>query len=507
MLNETQRKIVETLQESINIDVSDFGKLKVTQTPGYTDSSLQIPDFAVGIMATLGLVIERFANMRGLENSSIGIDRRHSQLMFNSVFYHYHNGWAVSMEDTKVDINSFYPTRDGRWVNFNGAYPKIRKGLLEYLNSPHSKTAIRASTMLRKSSQIESDLAELNLCGVIYRSPEEWLDHPQGAFLHGIQPIHTTKVGQSFKKVPKAHGRPLEGIRVLDLTRVVAGPNLGRQLAEQGADVIHIRHPYLDSIYCVAIESSYGKKNIFLDYKNDSDRKIFESLISEADLLVCGYRRDALDKAGFTRARLQELNGDLITVRLNAYGPGGPWSGLRGWEQLAQTCTGAAYLHTESNDYPEPHLIPALVNDYGTGYLGSIGAIASLIKRQNGEGIHDVDVCLAKTSMFLTEFNNNRDPAEPLSSKDLKAYMVDQETPNGVFTRVSPPVAFDRTPSYAYRPNSIIGSTPPDIGWDSEEDIQKSLAAAVPHYPSRLAADDLLRGVELGFGIEDKGKD
>lgn len=501
MFTPLQKNIYEIIVSSLGLNLQPQKKLSVLQTPGYLQSCIQVHDFASAIMGAFGLAVEELGQLRGLPAQQVTIDRRHSGMILNSVFYHYQNGWAVSMAETLTPVNNFYKTKDNRWVCYNGAYPHLRDGILEHLNCANNNIAIAAATAGRLSHHLENNIGDLNLCGVIMRSPEEWLAHPQGKYLASIPPIEIKNTGNNKCEIATAYCRPLEGIKVVELTRAIAGPTIGRQLAEQGADVIHIRHPYKPFLYPLEIETSYGKKNVYLDYYIDEEREHFEKLISEADILICGYRTNALDKAGFDEKRLRELNKNLIIVRLNAYGFDGPWANHRGWEQNAQTCSGLAYLHSTGSD--EPHLIPALISDYSTGYLGALGAVAALIRRQQEGGGWEIHVSLTRTVMLATQFADNQEEAKPLTMEDLQQYAIDQETPEGIFTRIAPPVIFSTTPSMAIRPNSIIGSSPENIGWN--QPITKETPAKCPHIPSRLAKENKLNGVELGHGIEVRG--
>ncbi|MGZ9115677.1 MAG: CoA transferase [Methylocystis sp.] len=179
-----------------------------------------------------------------------------------------------------------------------------------------------------------------------------------------------------------AAGRPLDRLRVLDFTHVVAGPTIGKLLAEHGADVIHCRNPYLDHILGFDIDTSFGKKTAYIDLRADADRARALDLARDCDVFVQGFRWGSLAKRGFRPQELWRINPRLVYVEVNAYGFQGPWAERRGWEQLAQAATGLAAKH--SAELGEPALIPAYFNDYGSGCLGALGVLSALLRPRRG---------------------------------------------------------------------------------------------------------------------------
>ena len=173
--------------------------------------------------------------------------------------------------------------------------------------------------------------------------PEEWLAHPQGQAIADAPPIEIVRQGDGARVAfEPAASRPLERLRVLDFTHVVAGPTIGKLLAEHGADVIHCRNPYLDHILGFDIDTSFGKKNAYVDLRADADRARALELIRDCDVFVQGFRWGSLAKRGLGSEDLWRVNPRLIYVEVNAYGFEGPWAERRGWEQLAQAATGLA---------------------------------------------------------------------------------------------------------------------------------------------------------------------
>ena len=193
-----------------------------------------------------------------------------------------------------------------------------------------------------------------------------------------------------------------------------------------------------------------------------------------------GFRWGSFARRGFVPEDLHRVNPRLIYIEVNAYGFQGPWAERRGWEQLAQAATGLATLH--SAKLGKSALIPAYFNDYGSGCLGALGALAALLRRADEGGSWLVRVALAKTAMLGTRFASNQEPIVPIVDSELDRYLVDQESPIGLLTRIAPAVGLDRSPAYVDRAGSFPGSSTLDIGWGPDP----MLPHAVPHRPTAI---------------------
>jgi crotonobetainyl-CoA:carnitine CoA-transferase CaiB-like acyl-CoA transferase len=328
---------------------------------------------------------------------------------------------------------------------------------------------------------LEDELSERGMCAAVLRSPEEWQNHPQGRAIAGAPPIELECLAPSDPiPLEPASWRPLEGLRVLDFTHVVAGPTVGKLLAEHGADVIHCRYPYLDHILGFDIETAFGKKNTYGDLRNEADRAVALRLARECDVFVQGFRWGSFTERGFGADDLRRINPRLIYVDVNAYGFQGPWAERRGWEQLAQAATGLAMLH--SAPLGKPALIPAYFNDYGTGCLGALGVLAALLRRTREGGSWQVRVALAKTAMLGAEFAANEEPALPIEEAELERYLVDQDSPIGLLTRVAPVVQLEKTPAFVDHVGGFPGSSTLEIGWSPDPLVPH----AVPHRPTEI---------------------
>ncbi len=384
-----------------------------------------------------------------------------------------------------------------------GLHPHLRDALLSYFQCGNSAQAIQAAVSRKSAQQIEDEVSALNLALVMVRSPQEWLEHPQGAATAQRRIIDLAKNGTDRKRrLGKANHRPLEGVRVLELTHLVAGPTIGRLLAEQGAEVIKVQPPIGDWVLPLWMDVSWGKQSISLDIKGRSGRRRFVELLADADVLVSSQRPDALARLQLDDKALAEINPNLVFAAATCYAHGTPWSGRRGFEQIAQAATGVVHLHSEA--LTAPTFVSSLMNDYLTGYLGAIGVVTALAQREEEGGYWDVRASLSRCAMLATKLVEPIDAESyaPASMQDLIDFAIDQPTPWGTFTRLAPAVEFSHTPSMAIRPTSWPGMAPDTIDWSNELGADRP---KIPHYPSRLAREGGIRNLMPCYGVEDRG--
>jgi crotonobetainyl-CoA:carnitine CoA-transferase CaiB-like acyl-CoA transferase len=481
-MNEIQRSVIEAILSDLDerIDPKITITIDNSRVPAVV-SPIAVDDVAAGIFATFGGLAATLGKMRGLPSQSVSIDRRHAGNTLNSIAWHFQNMYQLDLSAVHTDINGFFPTADGRHVIYNGAYPHLREIILEYLRCPNKRELIARATVEHNAADLEDELSQRGACAAVVRNQSEWARHEQGRYLATIAVIELDKLADT-DPVPLPEGRRiLSGIKALDLTKVIAGPTAGRQFAEHGADVIHIHHPYEDLIYAMDVDTSYGKTNSYLDFSREKDRDILTNLIRDADIFLGGYRYGALERHGFGVEDVIKINKNIINVRMNAYGFGGPWAKRRGYEQLAQSTTGAAAI--QGGSLTTPKLIPAYMNDYLSGYLAALGTIAALIKRAKEGGAWLVRISLARTCMFALEHGlGKHDSPTPADVSELGPWMIDQPGQLGLMTRLKPVIAYSHTPTYAAIAGTAPGSHLPR--WGQIKD-----PGAVPHCSTRVFDD------------------
>ena len=497
-MNSNQKKVYDDIAKAVSL-ATPAEKIEVEQTPTFLKEPIKVADFAAGVVAALGASAVELGQARGLPDQDISVDRRHATLSLNDGIHHYMNGVVILGGEIMVPVNGFYQTRDGKWMCFNGAYPHLRDGILKYFDAPHDQEALIRKVAEHDSAKIEADFEKLGLCMAPMFSHEQWLAHPQGRALSGEPPVLNERFGEAKGRVlPEAKHRPLEGVRVIDVTHVIAGPWSTRVLADHGADVISVRNPAFPFLYPAIFEESYGKKQILLHLGMEKSKARFTELLKDADVLVWGYGPGSLDRLGFTREALMKLNPNLVLARETAYGPKGPWANRKGWEQLSQTCSGMVDLASQGRD--QHHLVAALPCDYGTGYLLAIGAMAALRQRQEQGGFWDVHAMLTRTAMEMLSLPHEAEEADPTSLANDGKYFVDQDSNFGaVFTKLAPAAKLSKTPAYSETGPAVNGAHDPFLtGWD-----KKVSTTGVPtHRPSEMVKGRI-HGFLEGYGHED----
>ena len=358
---------------------------------------------------------------------------------------------------------SLYSCRDGRFIHLQGAFPHLREGTLELLGCGDTIEEVGAKIAQRDSFELEEALADQRLCGAVIRSAEEWMDHPQGQAIRDVPVIEIIKIADGEPQPLPVAARPLDGVRVLDLTRVLAGPVSGRTMAAHGADVLHVRSPNLPSMEIFVAETNQGKFSTFLDLTRDEDAARLKELAAETDIFVQGYRGGAMDGRGFGPDALAHLRPGIIYVSLNCYGHSGPWAQRPGWEQLAQSVSGLA---EEGGRPGDPRLVPAAPCDYTTGYLAACGAMMALTRRMREGGSYHVRLSLSRTAMWIAAqsrctLDEVAMAAAGVEGIDVRSAMTVSDTQFGRLHHIDPIIHMSATQPHWVRPSVPLGTHPP----------------------------------------------
>jgi crotonobetainyl-CoA:carnitine CoA-transferase CaiB-like acyl-CoA transferase len=290
---------------------------KITVEPGvsYLPSPIKLHDYAVGVMAAFGSVVEHLGRVRGLPAQSMTLNRRLAGFHLNEFQTQYLNGYSIMMDKWPMAAdNGTYRTKDGRYIQMIGLFPHLVNALTLYLQCANTPAAIQAAVEKHTAQQLEDDIAAgHNLALGVVRTPQEWLAHPQGVATGRLPLVGIHQHGSAKKRVlGDAKYRPLEGVRVVDLTNVVAGPTAGFALAEQGADVILVHSPRGDWVTPIWLSVNWGKKTVLIDIKSPDGKKRFVDLLASADVLLSSQRPGALDRLGLGEAELREINPNLV---------------------------------------------------------------------------------------------------------------------------------------------------------------------------------------------------
>ncbi|MGY1826774.1 MULTISPECIES: CoA transferase [unclassified Blastococcus] len=322
-------------------------------------------------------------------------------------------------------LSRFWRTADG-WVRLHGNYPRHRAAVRVVLGEEVASAALEW-----RAEELETAVVAAGGAAAAVRSAAAWAAHPQAAALHGQPLVVVTRAAEH----PGRRVR-LRGLRVLDLTRVIAGPVATRALAAQGADVLRVDSPRAPDDPGLLLDTGAGKRHVLLDLAHRHDRGRVEELLAGADVVVQGYRPGALDAHGLDPGSLAGRHPHLVVARLSAWGTRGPWGSRRGFDSLVQAATGIAVLY---GDGGAPGALPVQALDHATGHLAA-AAVLGLLRRQRDEGGGwCAELSLAATAHHLLAAGPADEPPGP--APDPGPWLVELPSPAGPVTVVAPPGA------------------------------------------------------------------
>lgn len=339
-----------------------------------------------------------------------------------------------------------FRTADDRWVMASGVYPRMVVQWCRFLDVPPDPGKVAGAIAKWNAFELEDAASARGLPISVVRSRDEWVDHEQGALLAKEPVIGLQRIGDAPPKDFGPSNRPFEGVRVLSFTHAVAGPTVGRTLAEQGADVLCATRANDFEHEFIYAEANVGSRNTYVDLSRADGRERSAALLTSADVLVNNHRGGSLERHGLEPHELAERYPGLVYVSITCYGSTGPWAQRGGFDMNGSAASG---LMTVEGSTTEPKLpVTALLNDYITGYMGAIGASAALVKRAAEGGSWHVTVNLTRTAMWCASLGLV-DPK--LSGSDDEHLLreprsYDARSPLGDVHMLAPPVRFSRTP-------------------------------------------------------------
>ena len=419
-------------------------------------SPYAVTDFASATIATAGLAVAELVRALGGGDAAVSVDRRLASIWFGSSLRPI--GWSLPPVWDPIAGN--YRTRDG-WIRLHTNAPHHRAAAERILGAGGVRSAVAAAVAGWRAGELEAAIIEADGCAAQMRSTAEWERHSQGRAVAAEPLVHVEPAGAAAERlqVDAPPARPLRDVRVLDLTRVLAGPVASRFLAGYGADVLRIDPPGWEEASLVP-EVTLGKRCARLDLREPADREVFEGLLAGADVLLHGYRPGALERLGFGEAARRRIAPLLIDVALCAYGWSGPWAARRGFDSLVQMSAGIADtgMRWRRSEVPVPLPVQAL--DHATGYLMAAAAIRAVTRRLGGGPVTSAKLSLARTALLLrANPARGEPPFAPEGEGDVSD--VVEDTPWGSARRVAVPLSVAGAPLRWDSPACDLGSSPP----------------------------------------------
>lgn len=380
---------------------------------------LAVPGLAVGSVAAQTTAARALDGHR----TAVTVDARHVGLAFRSERFVRLAGRPAGLGF--APLSRFFRTADG-WLRLHGNYPYHRDAARAVLGDD-----VEAAAATWRAADLEAAVVAAGGAAAAVRTPEQWRSHPQGRAVAGLPLVALHRSADGPLRAPE-----LRGLRVLDLTRVIAGPVATRTLAAHGADVLRVDPPQRPDDRAGLLDTGAGKRHVLLDLAAAADRRVVEELLASADVVVQGYRPGALDAFGLGPAALAERHPHLVVVRLSAWGTSGPWGTRRGFDSLVQAATGIATTYGSAEG---PGALPVQALDHATGYLAAAVVLGALARQRTEGGGWSGELSLARTAHWLMAAPP--EPSLPADAPDPASYLLELASPAGPVGVLAPPGA------------------------------------------------------------------
>ena len=364
-------------------------------------------------------------------------------------------------------LSGFYPVRDG-WISIHCNFPNHRDAALRVLGSGADRANAEAASASWAGEALEEAVHAAGGCAGYVRSEEQWLRHPQAQAVASQPLLEIVRIGEAPPSAPVPGARPLSRVRVLDLTRVLAGPTCAKSLAEHGADVLKISAAHLPDSGMVELDTGIGKRSAFVDLRNNKGVDRLRVLVSRAHVFSQSYRPGTLAKRGFSPEDLAALRPGIVCASLSAWGESGPWRGRRGFDSIVQAVSGIAQAagRDAAGDAAKPRLLPVSAIDYVSGYLMAFGVCAALARQRREGGSWLVRVGLARVGKWIVDRGTVPEAAwrgvpEDLLEEELQPLLGQMRAPLGRIRYLKPVIQMSETFPFWTRPPVALGYHPP----------------------------------------------
>lgn len=406
--------------------------VEVTGPESVLPGTFRVAEAAATSIAVATLAAAELLRLRGIEPGKVSVDTRHAAVSFHSEKHIRVDGEQVPFS---APLTGDYRAADG-WVRLHCNYPRHVAGVCWGLGVPATREAFEKVVAAKSRFEVESAVTGAGGAAAAMRTREEWLAHNQGQAVSGlpvadIRPIAPSEPLRLFES-----DRPLGGVRVLDLTHVIAGPVAGRVLAAHGATVMHIGSAQLPTVPPLAVDTGMGKCSAYVDLETEAGRARLRKLIARADVVLQSFRPGSLAAKGFSPEALAELRPGIVVADLSAYGWEGPWARRRGFDSLVQMASGIADEGGKAAGLDGPGPLPVQALDHATGWLTAAAIMTAVRQAVTEGGSRHVRTSLAGTGQWLDSLGRKEPEA---SDCDVSGLLEDVDSPLGRLTRVKVP--------------------------------------------------------------------
>jgi crotonobetainyl-CoA:carnitine CoA-transferase CaiB-like acyl-CoA transferase len=427
----------------------------------------RITETSTATLAVVGLAVNDLWELRTGRRQKISIDTRQATASLRSGNYLKLNGEVISNERNAV--MGFYPTKDGRWSYVHANFANHRAAALKVLGVPEDYAAVRKAVAKWNALDLEEAIIAAKGAGGMVRTLDEWRQHPQGKAVAALPLMEIVKIGDAPPQQLPAGDRPLSGIRVVDVTRVIAGPTCARTLAEHGAEVLKIAGEHLPHLGRQEYDTGHGKLSAWLDLRDEKQKEILRGLIKDAHIFSQGYRPGTLADRGFSPEALAKLRPGIVVVSLCAFSHAGPWASRRGFDTVIQSVSGITWRQGEvfPGKEPGPQFYPVSAIDFLTGYLMAFGAMNALARRAREGGSWLVRISLAQVGRWLVEHGQVpeaelKKAQKEFTPEELARWSMTSNVPEGKLQHLGPTLRMSETPPRWVRPTVPLGHHKPE---------------------------------------------
>ena len=462
-------QLVRDLWRLAEANPEALASLRFTETERSLPSSFQVGPVAAATIAAQALAAAQIWQARGGRPQAIEVSMRRALAMFRSDRYLTVDGQPP--RDESSPIFGYHQTADDRWVQLHTHFPHHHQGVLQVLGCADSRAAVAAAMAQCQAADLEARFAAAGLCAALVRTPDEWQAHPQAVAIAALPLFEIERIGaappEPHASIGRAqpHPRPLQGVRVLDLSRVIAAPVAARTLAQHGADVLAIGAAHLPNFESLVIDTGRGKRSARVDLREASGQARLRELVGVADVFLQAYRPGALAARGFGAQAMAGLRPGLVHVSLSAYGHTGPWAQRRGFDSLVQSASGIAFDEGRGGDgagagLAVPGKLPCQALDHATGYLAAFGAMVALQRRAVEGGSWRVRVSLAQTGHWLRSLGRDvKGLAAPeLTAEEIMPWRHAMPSAFGSISAIAPVEQMRLTPAFFELPPARPGT-------------------------------------------------
>ena len=409
--------------------------------------------------AALGALGLAAAGLSGMPQR-VSVNTRAAAVSLRSAFYLRINGEPPP--PVWDPMSGFYPVRDG-WVSIHCNFPNHRDAALRVLATEADRAKAEEASRSWAGEALEDAIHAAGGCAGYVRTEEQWLQHPQAQAVARQPLVEIVRIGDAPPYTPPARARPLLGVKVLDLTRVLAGPTCAKSLSAFGADVLKLSAAHLPDSGVVELDTGIGKRSARIDLRTQPQVERLRKLVARADVFSQSYRPGALARRGFSHDDLATLRPGIICASLSAWGESGPWQGRRGFDSIVQAVSGIAQANGGA---AKPKLLPVSAIDYVSGYLMAFGVCVALARRRREGGSWLVRVGLARVGKFIVDRGALPESAwhglpDDLPADELEPLLGQMRTPGGRIRYLKPAVELSETPAFWCRPPVKLGYHPP----------------------------------------------